>query len=180
MSVFDIIKKGANFVPGAGPLISAGLDVAESALTSKGANEAAEAGRAADIATDKLGVEKSEDKRGAAAAAASAMMPQMEAAGFMGLDPETMAKISERRNYDDLIEAGAVDKTAGSAEAFLAGLAGDAGDYMAQHNVSQDVVPEGGVGTAGDPALQGGAVDFPSAPVKTTLDNPLERKKEFI
>lgn len=162
--------KGAaigSVVPGIGTAVGAGVGGLIGGVSGffggKADEEMSEAQRAAEIASGKLAVEKSEDRRLAAIQAAGGMMPQMAERGFMALDPELMASLGARRNYDELIEAGAVDPTAGAGSAFLAGLgdtALDIGSQLAESELIGGGV--GGVGTAEDPALQGPAVYDPT------------------
>jgi hypothetical protein len=162
--------KGAaigSVVPGIGTAIGGavggGIGLIKGFFGSKADQEAGEAKRAADIASGKLAVEKSEDTRGAHLTGYEGLAGQMADAGFMTLDPAQLEALKERRNYDDYIEAGAVDPNAGAASSYLSGLADDAFEYGGQL-ASNELISggAGGVGTPDDPALQGGGEELPA------------------
>jgi hypothetical protein len=129
--------------------------VGKSLLDKRAADEQGEAQRSADIAAGKLDAARTEDKRQGALQGYQGVAQQMADKGFMTIDPAMMAKLGARRDYSDLIEKGAVDRTAGSGSAFLAGLMGAGADTAAQYDVNQDPLGETGisVGQPVDPAL---------------------------
>ena len=140
-------------------------------------DEQLEAQRQAEIAQAKLGVEKSEDTRLAHAGLAGGV--DFDAIGVQGIDPNLASNLGVRRNYDELIEAGAVDPTAGSGQEFIAGLGDDVFNAGTDYAKLKAIQAADGVGTGQDEALQGGGdevatPDFDTGePINTVLDNPL-------
>jgi hypothetical protein len=144
MGFGDILKKvgkdvAGSIIPGAGVAI----DVASGLLNKGAADEQGKSLQEANIAQGKLGVEKSEDSRLAHLGLGAGT--DLGALGFQDINPAVLEQLGVRRNYDQLIEQGAADPTAGSGQAFLAGLTDQAGAALNEFDIGKDLERQSGI-----------------------------------
>jgi hypothetical protein len=139
MGFGNILKKATNFIPGVGPIISTGLDVASDIAGASGEKKRAEAGRESNAAALKLKQQMGEDSRLGHLGLGSSMAPQLAGKGFMVPGQDVLSQLKTRRNYDPLIEKAAGPGAAGVGSSFLQGLLGTAGDIASQYDMGSDM-----------------------------------------
>jgi hypothetical protein len=119
------------------PLIVAGIGakLLGGLFGGKSKKKQAEAQNKAAIGAAELKNQMSEDKRLASLGAGQSLLGQLTGRGFTNIDPETAAKLGQRRTYD--FSKAVPDAGAGIGSGLLSGLFGAAGDVASQYGVNQ-------------------------------------------